>query len=108
YGQYEKAAELLSQIPDYVRVLVIPGNHDFTRKALPQPPIPKEQAQPLFDLGTVTFLANPAMVSLHKVHFQLFHGQSLEDLAGLVPAARHDYPEVLMEYLIYVRHLSPF
>lgn len=108
YEQYERVAELLSEVPDYIKIVVIPGNHDFTRKALPQPPIAKENAQPLLDLGNVISLANPAMISLHGVYFQMFHGQSLEDLASIIPGVRREEPHVIMQYLLMVRHLAPF
>jgi DNA polymerase II small subunit len=108
YEQYKRVAELLSEVPEYVRVIVIPGNHDFTRKALPQPPIAEENAQPVLELGNVLSLANPALISLHGVYFQMFHGQSLEDLASLVPSARREEPQNMMQYLLSVRHLAPF
>lgn len=107
-GQYEKAAELLSQIPDYIKIIIIPGNHDFTRKALPQPPISAEESKPILNLGNVSLLANPSLISLHGVVFQMFHGQSLEDLTSLIPNVRHDEPHLSMEYLIKVRHLAPY
>jgi len=45
--QYEAVAALLSKLPDYVEIVVIPGNHDAVRKSLPQPPISEEYAKSL-------------------------------------------------------------
>ena len=42
YKQYEMVARKLSQFPDHIQMLVIPGNHDSTRQALPQPMIPRK------------------------------------------------------------------
>lgn len=106
--QYEKVGEMLSEVPEYIKIIVIPGNHDFTRKALPQPPMAEDNAQPLLELGNIVSLANPALISLHGVNFQMFHGQSLEDLASLVPGAKREEPQNMMQYLILVRHLAPF
>jgi len=107
-GQYEKAADLLSGIPDHIKLIVIPGNHDLTRKALPQPPISKEEGRILSDACNITLLGNPAVVSLHGVVFQIYHGQSIEDLVTLVPNMSHDRPDNAMEFLLKVRHIAPF
>ena len=42
--QYRATAELLKQLPDYVEIVITPGNHDATRHSMPQPPVPKEYA----------------------------------------------------------------
>ncbi|MCX8171380.1 MAG: metallophosphoesterase, partial [Candidatus Bathyarchaeota archaeon] len=42
YKQYERAARELEDIPDHIEIIIIPGNHDATRRALPQPAIPRE------------------------------------------------------------------
>src|SRR3990170_5952316 len=39
HKQYKFASKLIEQIPDYVEIIIIPGNHDVPRKALPQPAI---------------------------------------------------------------------
>src|SRR3990170_5632529 len=39
HKQYRFASKLIGQIPDYIEVIVTPGNHDAPRKALPQPAI---------------------------------------------------------------------
>jgi len=47
--QYERAASLLSDLPDHVEIIILPGNHDAVRKSLPQPPINIEYAKSLCD-----------------------------------------------------------
>jgi DNA polymerase II small subunit len=40
--QYRLAAKLIEKIPDYIEIVIAPGNHDAPRKALPQPAISNE------------------------------------------------------------------
>ena len=40
--QYEYAAKLINRIPKYIEIILLPGNHDSPRKALPQPAIKLE------------------------------------------------------------------
>ena len=106
YKQYGRVAELLSRVPEYVRVIGIPGNHDATRRALPQPPIFEEYAEPLKE-AHVTLLGNPARVRLHGVEFLMCHGRSLDDVLSTVSGMSFGRPELGMEYLVACRHLAP-
>ena len=107
YKQYERAAELLSGIPDYVELVIIPGNHDPVRQALPQPPIPEDYAEPLLEARPVVSLGNPAELSIHGLSFLIYHGRSLDDLAASAPGPGGRRPEAGMELLLRCRHLSP-
>src|SRR5918912_1004525 len=42
--QMSNAVQLLSKVPKHIKMLVIPGNHDIGRRALPQPAIPKKDS----------------------------------------------------------------
>ncbi len=106
--QYRRASQILAKIPEYIHVIVAPGNHDIVRKGLPQPPIPTEYLKELADeRGNVTLVGNPAVISLHGVRFVVYHGQSLEDVASYVAKVEYSKPQVGMEYLLSVRHLAP-
>ncbi|MEM2882383.1 MAG: DNA-directed DNA polymerase II small subunit [Candidatus Bathyarchaeia archaeon] len=107
YKQYERAAELLSGIPDYVELIAIPGNHDPVRQALPQPPIPRDYAEPLLEARPVMSLGNPAELSIHGLSFLIYHGRSLDDLMASAPGPEGRRPEAGMELLLRCRHLSP-
>src|SRR5215472_889735 len=85
YEQYRLAAKFVADIPEHMEVVLIPGNHDAVRQALPQPAIPKEFAGPVYDSRKVITLGDPAEVRLHGVHFLLFHGTSLMDLISSIP-----------------------
>ncbi|MCK4442996.1 MAG: metallophosphoesterase, partial [Thermoplasmata archaeon] len=37
YEQYEELARLLEAVPDYIKIIIAPGNHDAVRPAEPQP-----------------------------------------------------------------------
>ena len=107
YEQYREAAKLIEQIPDYIELIIIPGNHDASRKALPQPALPKEYAKPLYEAHRILSLGNPCTVSLHGVELLLFHGRSLDDIAAVVPNVSFNTPDKSMKLLLQSRHLAP-
>jgi len=107
YKQYRKAGELIGRIPDYIEVLIIPGNHDAVRQALPQPRIPDEFIELLSTHRRVLSLGNPATVEIHGARVLLFHGRSLEDVIRGVPGLSYHQPQKAMEYLLKARHVAP-
>ena len=107
FEQYREAAKLIEQIPDYIELIIIPGNHDACRKALPQPALPKEYAEPLYEARRIHSLGSPCTVSLHGVELLLFHGRSLDDIAAVAPNVSFDTPDKSMKLLLQSRHLAP-
>jgi len=107
FKQYKLAAKFIEQIPDYIELIIIPGNHDASRKALPQPAIPKEYAEPLHDTRNILSLGNPATVSIHGVEFLIYHGRSLDDVLATAPNMHFHSPEKAMRLLLRGRHLAP-
>jgi DNA polymerase II small subunit len=107
YEQYREAAKLIEEIPEHIEVIVIPGNHDATRKALPQPALLKDYAEPLCEARKIISLGNPSTVSLHDVELLLFHGRSLDDVAAVAPNVSFDTPDKSMKLLLQGRHLAP-
>jgi DNA polymerase II small subunit len=107
YGQYKLAAKYIEQIPDYIEILIIPGNHDATRKALPQPAISNTFLETLQESRNVYSLGNPCLVNLHGVEVLLDHGRSLDDIISTVPGMDPDHPEKAMKVLLQCRHLAP-
>jgi DNA polymerase II small subunit len=107
YEQYREAAKFFEQIPEYINVIIIPGNHDASRKALPQPAIPKDYAEPLYEARKIYSLGNPSTVSLHGVELLAFHGRSLDDVAAVAPNVSFDTPDKSMKLLLQGRHLAP-
>src|SRR5438309_5247082 len=97
YEQYRIAAKFVGEIPEYMDVILIPGNHDAVRQALPQPSIPKDFAGPVYDSRKITSLGDPAEVRLHGVQFLLYHGTSLMDILSGVPGLDYQRPVEAME-----------
>jgi DNA polymerase II small subunit len=107
YGQYKLAAKYIEQIPDYIEVIIIPGNHDAPRKALPQPAISNTFLETLQESRNVYSLGNPCLASLHGVEVLLDHGRSLDDIISTVPGMDPNHPEKAMKLLLQCRHLAP-
>jgi DNA polymerase II small subunit len=87
--------------------MVSPGNHDASRKALPQPAIAGDFLKTLQKSGRVHSLGDPCTVSLHSVEVLMYHGRSLDDIIATVPRLDHNHPENAMKILLQSRHLSP-
>jgi DNA polymerase II small subunit len=107
HKQYMLASKLIEQIPDYVEIIISPGNHDAPRKALPQPAIAEDFLKPLQKSGRVHSLGDPCSVSLHNVEVLMYHGRSLDDIIATVPGIDHEHPEKAMKLLLQSRHLAP-
>ena len=105
FKQYEILASYINELPDYIKVIIIPGNHDIVRVAEPQPPLPKE-IEKMFN-GNATFLSNPTAISIHGYRFLIYHGASLNNLVELVPGISYENVGEAMKLLIDMRHLSP-
>ncbi len=107
YKQYEMVSRKLSSIPGHLEVLIIPGNHDSTRQALPQPMIPRKYAEGLYNLKNVTMLGDPSLIKLHGVSILAYHGRSLDDVLATTPGLSYEEPTGAMKVLLRARHLAP-
>lgn len=106
--QMSHAARLLAKVPRHIKVLVIPGNHDPGRRALPQPAIPgKDPGDHLYGLANCTMLGNPAFVDLNGVKVLMYHGQGLDDVIATTPGLSYSRPAEAMKVLLKARHLAP-
>lgn len=105
--QLKKVEELISKIPSYIKIFIMPGNHDPGRRALPQPAIPKKHNSGLWERENVFMVGNPAVVSLNGVKVMMFHGQSIDDIVKTTPGLSYDKPTNVMKHLLRARHLSP-
>jgi len=106
-SQLAKLDEMLSGIPGGIKVLMITGNHDPGRRALPQPALPEKYNRGMWERENYHLLGNPAMVSLNGVKVLMFHGQSIDDIVKTTPGLSYDRPAAVMRHLIRARHMSP-
>jgi len=105
YAQYEELANLVKGIPDRVKIVMIPGNHDAVRLAEPQPALPKE-IRDMFD-SAVTFAGNPCYLDIEGRSILVYHGRSIDDLNANIPNLSYDRPTDTMREMLRRRHLAP-
>ncbi len=105
--QYAYAAKYLEKIPDYIEIIISPGNHDTSRKALPQPAITSNYLKILEEKKNIRSVGSPCLISLHGVEILMYHGRSLDDIANTIPGITHEHPEKGMKLLLQGRHLAP-
>lgn len=106
YDQYREAAKYIGRIPEHIETIILPGNHDPVRQALPQPAIPKDFGGPIYESRSLISLGNPSEVSLHGVRFLLHHGRSLDDVLSSLPSVDFTQPEKAMKLQLQCRHLA--
>lgn len=107
FRQYAMVAEKLKLVPQHLQMFVIPGNHDATRQALPQPMIPKKYAAALHELKNITMLGDPTLFRLSGVSILSYHGRSLDDVLATTPGLSYQKPEEAMKVLLRARHVAP-
>ncbi len=103
--QYKKAADMLSDLPEGLEVIAIPGNHDVVRNAEPQPALP-EETRALFP-DNIRFTGNPSLVEIEGLKLLLYHGSSINDLSDIHPDVTSDRPITAMKEMLKRRHLVP-
>jgi len=106
FKQYDAAAKILSQVPDYIKIIIAPGNHDAVRPAEPQPAIHRDIAGGLYDLNCL-MVGNPARLTLHDVEFLVYHGRSFDDIISSIPGLNREQSTPPMVKLLKKRHLAP-
>jgi DNA polymerase II small subunit len=107
HKQYNFAAKYLEKIPDYIEIFLSPGNHDASRKSLPQPAIPEGYLTAIKGKKNIHSVGSPCLLSLHGVEILMYHGRSLDDIIAVVPGMDHAHPEKAMRLLMQSRHLAP-
>jgi DNA polymerase II small subunit len=103
--QYRELGRRLSEIPDRLQVIVLPGNHDAVCPAEPQPALPAELAELL--PRNVRSVGNPSTFALEGVVVEAYHGRSFDDLIPALPGASYARPTEVMRRMLQMRHLAP-
>lgn len=105
YEQYENAAMHISEIPENIKVIISPGNHDAVRQAEPQPALDKD-IRSLFPKNVI-HVGNPAYVDIEGIKVLIYHGRSIDDVISKIPRLSYNEPTKVMEELLKRRHLCP-
>ena len=106
YEQYEELAKKLEGIPENIKIVMQPGNHDAVRPALPQPSFEKE-IRDIFSHLNITFVGNPCYLEMDGVVVLLYHGQSIQDFATYIPGMNQNEPTRIMKEMMKRRHMAP-
>ena len=106
YRQFKRASELLSEIPEYIKIIFSSGNHDPVRNAIPRPAVPKKYASDLINIG-VSCVGNPSLIQTHNVKTLIYHGDSMLDMNLLINGLENDKPADTMKEFLICRHLAP-
>ena len=106
-SHYDRLADYIGKIKRAVRVFVLPGESDATRRALPQPAVLRKYAKRLYGMNNVIMLGNPSVIQLHGVNVLLFHGQSLDGVMAQLGSRGPMKPSVGIRALLRARHLAP-
>lgn len=104
YEQYRQAAEYLNAVPEHIKIIISPGNHDAVRQAEPQPRFP-DRITKMFRKDIV-FVGNPAMVDI-GAKVLIYHGRSMDDIIAGIPGFSYNEPNKAMIEMLRLRHLSP-
>lgn len=117
YKQYDEFTNALKLIPESIKIVICPGNHDAIRVAEPQPKLPEEFCKGLYDMKNVTLVSSPSYINIgEKENFPgfdilLYHGFSFPYYANNVEFIRSkgglERPEFIMEMMLKKRHLAP-
>ncbi|MDP2673025.1 MAG: metallophosphoesterase [Nanoarchaeota archaeon] len=115
--QFIRLARFLEKIPEHIKIIISPGNHDGVRLMEPQPVFDIKYAWSLHQLKNVIITENPCLLNIgaHEdfAGFDVltYHGFSYPYYAGNIPELikkkAMNSPEEIMKYLLKHRHLAP-
>ncbi|MFX0204511.1 MAG: metallophosphoesterase, partial [Candidatus Hodarchaeota archaeon] len=105
--QYEGLATILRDIPSHIQIFIIPGEHDATQAALPQPAIDGQISKALLSIPNLTSHGNPLRLSLEDMSLLIFHGQGNFELFQKHFQKTHFDPTIAIKQLLEYRHLYP-
>ncbi len=105
YEQYAAFERFMEEIPDYIEVFIIPGNHDAVRVADPQPAIPDDLLPTLYSFDNFHMLGSPGYVSVHGIEVLMYHGQSIHSYVPNISGFDYTKPERLGIEALKRRHI---
>ncbi|MCU0860419.1 MAG: DNA-directed DNA polymerase II small subunit [Thermoplasmata archaeon] len=105
FAQYRELSEMVKAIPDWIKVVMMPGNHDAVRLAEPQPALSKD-VQSMFD-SNILFVGNPCYLEVEGRVVLAYHGRSMDDYIKNIPGLDYSHPLEAMREMLRRRHLAP-
>lgn len=115
--QYRKFSELIDEVPNNIKIILCPGNHDAVRLDEPQPVIGKELLGNLLDRENIFSVSNPSLVNIGATKdflgfdVLIYHGGSFPYYADVVDEIRLKggvtRADLIMKLLLKKRHLAP-
>ncbi len=102
YKQYQMVDDFLESLPDYIEVIMAPGNHDAVRRGEPQPAIGKDLIK-----ADINRVGNPSSYSVEGIKHLMYHGTSIDSMIASIPNTSYMHPEKVMAEYLKRRHLSP-
>ena len=105
YQQYDKLAEYLKEIPDHIKMVIHPGNHDAARPAEPQPALNAVFTK-TFD-SNILMVGNPIYLNVEGRTVLSYHGKSIDDWVAGVQYLTYEDPLRVMKEMCIRRHLAP-
>ena len=106
YKQYSVLFDFMENVPDYIEIFMLPGNHDGVHRAEPQPELADDLIGD-FKLDNVHLVSNPGYLNLNGMKVLGYHGTSLDSIIQNVPGCSYRTPETAMVETLKRRHLSP-
>ncbi len=105
YAQYAALAEATKSFPDWIKLVMMPGNHDAVRLAEPQPALSGDIRE-MFD-SNVMFVGNPCYLEIEGRSILAYHGKSIDDFNSGVRHLNYTNPQEAMKEMLKRRHLAP-
>ncbi len=105
HEQYLALSEAVKEFPDWIKVVMMPGNHDAVRLAEPQPALSSDISN-MFD-SNVDFVGNPCYLDIEGRTILAYHGKSIDDFNSSVRHLNYTNPEEAMKEMLKRRHLAP-
>jgi DNA polymerase II small subunit len=102
YKQYAQFDAFIQSLPDYIEIIVGPGNHDAVRRGEPMPAIPTDMVK-----SDVHLIGSPAYATIENSDHLIYHGTSTDSWIASIAKLSYDKPEHVMVECLRRRHLSP-
>lgn len=102
YKQYEIFDNYMEMLPDYIEVIVAPGNHDAVRRAEPMPALDDSMVK-----SDVICVGNPSTLLIEGIRHVIYHGTSIDSMIAAVQGLNYNSPEKVSREYLRRRHLSP-